>query len=219
MRDGEVEVVDKTALTSAIKEANTNKESVKVSADGKDVESTSKWVTEADKAAYTKAIEEAQKIADDKNATKENVAKAVTDLGTATATFDKAKKAGTKVEVVDTTGLITSFSINGEKVKIAHVEGNQYKLDLTEFKTTGISIDALAGTVSEDVKVKVNDGKQEVSLNEVVAKNEFTNVMKSKLKEVDGNKDGRITDATKFNGATITLEGKTTTSVYELIVK
>ena len=86
--------VDKTALTDAITAANTNKSTAVVSVDGTDVEPGNDWVTTEVMTAYTDAIAAAQTIADKADATQTEVDDAVTALGTATTTFNDAKKDG-----------------------------------------------------------------------------------------------------------------------------
>ena len=101
-------VADKTVLTTAISEANTNKGTAVVSTDGSDVLPANKWVTLAEMTAYTTAIATAQGVAENTSATQTEVNSAVTVLATATSTFDTAKKAGTKVALDTTPPVITA---------------------------------------------------------------------------------------------------------------
>ncbi|WP_434291607.1 cell wall-binding repeat-containing protein [Clostridium botulinum] len=87
----------KKILTPAIKEANENKTATEVSVDGTDVLKSKKWVAQEDMNTYTTAIENAKKVEDKADATKAEVEKAVKELGTATKTFNDAKKDGIKV--------------------------------------------------------------------------------------------------------------------------
>lgn len=213
MRDGEVEVVDKTApVVTGVK-------------DGVEYQLTD----ELTKVTPVSADKDIKTVTLTKDG---NLVASYTKLGDITETgkyvLTVADEAGNKTvikfeikakAVVDTTGLITSFEINGEKVTPVYVEGNKYTLDLSAFKETGISISKLVGTVSEDVKVTVDDGKNESSIKDPVKREHFTEVMIENLNKVDGNKDDKITDVAKFNGATIILKGATKTSVYELKVK
>ena len=89
-----VAAVDKTALTTAITDANTNKVTAVVSTDGFDIDPANKWVTSAEMVAYELAISTAQGVADNTSATQTEVNNAVTTLNTATTTFNDAKKDG-----------------------------------------------------------------------------------------------------------------------------
>lgn len=88
--------VNKGVLEAAISAANSNKASVAVSLDGSDVETAQKWVTQDIATAYEAAIATAQGIFNKADAAQAEVNQAVTDLGTATGTFNNAKKDGTK---------------------------------------------------------------------------------------------------------------------------
>lgn len=88
--------VNKGVLEAAISAANANKASVAVSLDGSDVETAQKWVTQEKMTAYEAAIAAAQGIFNKADAAQAEVNQAVTDLGTATGTFNNAKKDGTK---------------------------------------------------------------------------------------------------------------------------
>ncbi len=98
---GTMVAVDKTSLTSAIKAANANAASVKISTDGTDVLPTDQWVTSAVKTTYTTAIADAQNVVDNSSATQKMVNDAVTALASATSSFNAAKKAGKKVNGIN----------------------------------------------------------------------------------------------------------------------
>lgn len=106
--------IDKSSLQSAITSANSNKASVIVSLDGSDVEAAKNWVTKEIMATYEAAIATAQKVLNKSDAAQAEVNQAVTDLGTATGTFDNAKKAGTNVVVSKT----VSIRVEGISSKI-----------------------------------------------------------------------------------------------------
>lgn len=88
--------VNKGVLQSAISAANSNKASAVVSLDGTDVETAQKWVTQGSMTAYETAIATAQGVFNKTDAAQVEVNQAVTDLSTATGTFNNAKKDGTK---------------------------------------------------------------------------------------------------------------------------
>lgn len=83
-------------LTDVIAYATTNKGTAVVSEDGTDIDPEVDWVTPEVMAAYTDAIATAQGVLDNIDATYEEVADAITDLDTATTTFNDAKAKGTK---------------------------------------------------------------------------------------------------------------------------
>ncbi|MEK4486139.1 S-layer homology domain-containing protein [Psychrobacillus sp. FSL H8-0484] len=90
---------DKVELQTAIEKAEQNKASVKVSKDGKDVDPTEKWVTQAELDEYANVIVSAQQLIADETATQEGINAKVLALNQATDTFNKAKKPGTKPNV------------------------------------------------------------------------------------------------------------------------
>lgn len=139
------EEVDKTILQTAIISANENKASVTVSEDGKDVGPTEKWVTAAVKKAYEAAIEGVQAVLDDENATQAEVDAALRALETATASFNEAKKYGTKVEEPEVEEIL--LPENNNKPKIAIPENNKsYKIPVKESdQEKEISIDIPKG--------------------------------------------------------------------------
>ncbi len=85
--------LDNSALVAAINAANINAASVAVSADGTDVLPSNNWVTQTVKDAYTGAIGTAKNTSATKQSDYDT---ALATLNTATDTFNKAKKAGSK---------------------------------------------------------------------------------------------------------------------------
>ena len=87
---------DKTALRNAISSARATEGGVAVSADGSDVDPADKWTTPAEKKALTDAIAAAQAVANDQDATQEQVNDAAGKLNAAVDAYNAAKKAGKK---------------------------------------------------------------------------------------------------------------------------
>jgi hypothetical protein len=88
-------LADKTALEAAIGGAAAAVEEVGTSgANGADVAADAYWATEAEKTAYTSAIAAVRAVLNDNGATQAEVDAAVNALGTATAAFNTARKAG-----------------------------------------------------------------------------------------------------------------------------
>jgi len=99
--DGEYEEVveaDKAVLQTAIENAESNKGSVKVSIDGKDVDSKEKWVTQAELEEYVNVIESAQQLIADENAVQDAIDAKVLALNQATEAFNQAKRTGLETE-------------------------------------------------------------------------------------------------------------------------
>ena len=88
------------ALTEVIAFATTSKGTAVVSEDGTNIDSEAYWVSSEVMTAYTNAIATAQGVLDNTAAIFEEIAQAITDLDTATTTFNEAKKPGTKEAVV-----------------------------------------------------------------------------------------------------------------------
>ncbi|MGM9944540.1 MAG: DUF4430 domain-containing protein, partial [Lysinibacillus sp.] len=91
--------INKTTLQTAITDAEANKGSVKISIDGKDVEPTEYWVTQAEFDAYANIIVSAQQLIADETVVQENIDSKVLALNQAINTFNQAKKTGTKSNV------------------------------------------------------------------------------------------------------------------------
>ncbi|AOY75867.1 S-layer homology domain-containing protein [Clostridium formicaceticum] len=127
----QVPEVNKEALEAAITAANENKVSVAVSEDGKDIEPTEKWVTQAVMTAYKAAIVEAQVVVNNENVTQAEVDAALITLTTATTSFNEAKKFGTKVQVPEIEEIPLPENDNAPKIEIP--EGNKnYKIPVKE---------------------------------------------------------------------------------------
>ncbi|QUG42376.1 S-layer homology domain-containing protein [Psychrobacillus sp. INOP01] len=97
--------IDNSLLQTAIDMANQNKTTVKVSADGKNIDPTDYWVTQAEQDAYTNVIVSAQQLISEENAIQENIDAKVLALNQATTAFNQAKKAGTKSNADTTTSM------------------------------------------------------------------------------------------------------------------
>ena len=158
--------LDAGALNTAIANAKANA-TLKISADGTDVLPGAQWVTQEIMTAYTTAISTAEDAAKTTE-TQSVYNKALADLNIATATFNNAKKKGTKDAVAPTVTNKTA-TLNGETATVTF-ETNEagsytYKVG-TGSELTSVAIDA-AGTVtisnipytknSDDITVTVKD--------------------------------------------------------------
>ena len=93
---------DKTALDSAIDEATATLEATMVSADGSDVPSNKKWVSQDAYDAYKSAIDKAQGVLDDGAADQDAVNAAVSELAEAAKAFQAAQKDGAATPAIAT---------------------------------------------------------------------------------------------------------------------
>ena len=114
---GQVEImilnqVDRSALATAITDAENNKNSIAVSTDGSDVLITEQWVDQAAIDAYTIAIATAQGAYDDNDSTQAVVDQAVSDLAAATITFNNGKGFGTLKATPVVTTPVTATAVN-----------------------------------------------------------------------------------------------------------
>ena len=98
-----VTAADKSALATAISEAESAKTGVVVSTSGTDIEKEKYWVTQDVMTTFEEAIANAKEVNDKADATAEEIATAVTELTNATSTFNGAKQKGTKEEVTELT--------------------------------------------------------------------------------------------------------------------
>ncbi|MFA5524592.1 MAG: stalk domain-containing protein [Tissierellales bacterium] len=89
--------LSKEFLEMAINEANMNITSVNISTDGADIETTAKWVTEADRQAYQAAVNLAYGVMTNSQAKQEEINQAVEALEVAKNNFEAAKKIGAKI--------------------------------------------------------------------------------------------------------------------------
>ncbi|MDR7856684.1 stalk domain-containing protein [Tissierella sp.] len=85
----------KEPLERAINEANMNLGSVSISVDGSDIETSNKWVTEADRLDYEAVVSLALEEMQNGEATQTEINSAIEALEAAKTIFDTAKKSGT----------------------------------------------------------------------------------------------------------------------------
>ena len=146
---------DTTALTDAIAAATETMNAPTVSADGSDVLSTDKWVTEAAKTALQTAITAAQAVADNDSATAEQIAQAVTDLNDAVTTFEGEVKDGLKApEKSDLTAAITAAT---EKMNAPTVSADGSDVPTTDKWVTEAAKTALQTAITAAQAVADND--------------------------------------------------------------
>ena len=98
----DIDKVDPTPLSDAIKAAKDAENGVKTSADGKDVDPADKYTTPAEKKALDDAIEKTQAVLDNPGSTQQQVDEAVAAIKKAKETYDAAKKDGKKGSVKPT---------------------------------------------------------------------------------------------------------------------
>ena len=150
----EGEKVDKAALEAAIKEANSLKETTKVSVDGTDVAKGQQWVTQEARDDFESAIKAAELVDVNEKATKKDVDAAEANLKTAIKEFEGEMKLGTKEEVtnsikewkVTTTSMVNAnlkdlvSDIKKIKAKVTYTNGNQAEMEIKWNITTPDSV-------------------------------------------------------------------------------
>ncbi|APH21445.1 TPA: cell wall-binding repeat-containing protein [Clostridium botulinum] len=149
-----------TDLTKAIEEANTKKAGVEKSADGKDIEKTKKWVTEAEMTTFETAIKSATDAKESKDATAKSLNDAKTALDKAVEEFNKAIKDGTKeAPAKDTDSKLKTFTIAGEDVlALSNIDTTGAEKNFADFtgdKVKGIAVEANSNK-AKSIVVKVN---------------------------------------------------------------
>lgn len=95
-KTGTKAAVDKSNLNSLISTAQGLFDNTPVSSDGKDVETSKKWVSSGDASALDSAIKDASKIANNASASQSEVDSAKSALDSAISTFKAAQKDGGK---------------------------------------------------------------------------------------------------------------------------
>lgn len=142
--------VDKELLKEAIDAAQDEHDSqdTKVSDDGLDVPPDEKWVDPTEKKDLTDAIEEAQKVYDDPDATADEVEQAIKDINKAVEDFENAKEPGKKPILYNVTAATTengtvTFTVDdtaatqaaaGKTVTVVTVPAAGYKVDTITVK-------------------------------------------------------------------------------------
>ncbi|GEM_PF-1385993 len=147
-----VTAASKTELAEAISQANSAKENIKTSIDGSDIPTKEKWVTSAELTAFESAITAAESVNSNDHATATDITDAVTALNSAKATFESAKKDGTKVDV--------TLSVNPASLEITEGDTGAITASVTPPGTavTWTSSDQSVATVGTDGTVT---GKKE----------------------------------------------------------
>lgn len=168
-----------TALSTTITAANTNIASISVSTDGSDVTSTQDWVTQAVLTAYQNAINAAKAVLN--NATTQTaVENAVSDLASATTTFNNAKAKGTKGTIVvvsvttrngasDVNFAITSANGKGYSVYLSTSKNGPFTLySDVNYNIKGIHIKGLKNGGTFYMYIEYKDGKGNISRSSII---------------------------------------------------
>jgi len=137
-------IVDRAALGGAIADARLLLAGTAVSTDGTDVAVTAHWATQAAHTAFVNAVDTAQGIHDDTDATQAQIDTAVTALTAARAAFDTARLPGT----VDRTAL--AQAITAARALLAQTETSTDGTDLlvTAYWTTATVRTAFTNAVN-----------------------------------------------------------------------
>ncbi|MHA6483331.1 S-layer homology domain-containing protein [Paenibacillus sp. strain BS8-2] len=115
---------DLTALNQAIAGANTNRASVSVSEDGTDITAPGMWVSQAVMDQYESAIVAATAVRDQAGVSQLEADSAVTQLASASSSFDAARQQGTGNGVIriatasELVAMLQALTIDDSKVKL-----------------------------------------------------------------------------------------------------
>ena len=148
--------INKAALLQAITNAGATKTGVAISTNGSDVDTVSKWVTEAVMDALNAAITSAETVMNDPSATQAQVDDAAQALQTAISTFNAAKQNGTKAE-----GGTTKPSIEVSETNVGALKEVKDRITAT----------TEPGAFSQPVELKITD--------DVAAENAFHTLLGS----------------------------------------
>ncbi len=140
---------DKSALLAAIAAAKAAEEGVKVSEDGSDVDPSDMWTTADAKDAFDAVIAAVQAVADDPDATQDEVDQAAIVMGVSTAAFEKIKQPGTKAEQqVDTKALDDAIAAAEAAEKGVKVSKDGSDVDPSDKWTTAAEKKALDDAIA-----------------------------------------------------------------------
>jgi hypothetical protein len=213
-------VVDKTALTTAIEQANTARNGLTISADGKDQPPGTKWVTDTVMDAFNTTLNEASMVRDNVYATQAEVDSAVTTLNSATsdftgaigttlnavapiiseqpqdASYDKNKPVGTVYYYV----VVTNTTGSGHSTSIASTTSNRAAVTVTY---SGVSVEFGDLPQDEDENIELTESAYFISW---VANTAITFTVSGSFSSYAWNVDGRL--MTDEVAATLTLHAQ-----------
>ena len=142
------------ALDKAIKEAGDLKKATKISTDGNDVFTTDKWVTQADADKLKVAIDAANAVKENPDATNEDVQKATDNLSKAIQTFKAAQKDG-KVDKGELNTLIGTAETLKNDTKVSTI-GDGSDVYTSEKWVTEADANKLTDAITKAKAVNVN---------------------------------------------------------------
>ncbi|MFJ6210519.1 S-layer protein [Lysinibacillus sp. NPDC092081] len=151
-------VVNKTELSKLV----ATPPYVAVSVNGYDVLTTEKWTTQAERTAFESAVSSAKVVANNSNASQEQVNNAITQYRNALAVYQVAQKSGTKYGYGDKASLQTLIN----SVQYVTVSSDGYNVPYNTPWTTQSEKNALSSAVSS---------AQTVVNNYYSTQNDFTN--------------------------------------------
>ena len=128
--------LDRTALDSAITEAQALLAITEVSDDGNNVATTAFWTTAAIRTIFQNAIAVAQGVYNDVDATQDTIDGATSTLAYAHTVFDTARQPGTYVLPVDRTALDDAITEAQTLLDTTAVSDNGNNIAITAFWTT-----------------------------------------------------------------------------------
>lgn len=178
--------VNKTALTTAIGAAEAIISDAVVSEDGTDVLTTASWVKQEDVDTLQTAIDAAKVVANNEEATAEDVADAVEDLNEALSAYNAAKKDGTKTLITkeDLQTLVTAAQTKRDDIEVSEDGSDVIPEDQW---TTGAAFSALNAAITAATGVAEDADATQDEIDEAY----------STLEEAIATFEGTLQDGTK----------------------
>lgn len=156
---------NKTALSTAIDAAEAIRDGAIVSVDGSEVDSTDKWVPESAKIAFENAILSAKTVANDPDATDEDISEALEALNEAIATFGSAESNGTNLGQEPNTSALTTAINDAIDAKIdVDISANGNDVPINKKWVTSDDMDAFDEVLAVAGETLDNEGATQIQI-------------------------------------------------------
>jgi len=166
-----VVIVDRTALAQAIAAAQVLLAQTETSSDGADVPATAHWTTATVRTAFDNAINTAQSVRDNTNATQAQINAAVTTLADAQVTFSTARLPGTytPVVIVDRTALAQAIAAAQDLLAQTETSPDGYDIPATASWTTATVRTAFDNAINTAQDVHDNTAATQIEVDAATA--------------------------------------------------
>jgi len=162
--------VDRTALAGAIAGAQALLDATETSADGTDIPPTAYWTTAAVRTAFDNAVNTAQDVRDDTDATQTEVDAATATLATARDTFNTARQPGTYTPTpMDRTALAQALTAAQTLLAQTETSTDGYDISATAYWTTATVRTAFDNAVNTAQGVHDNATATQAEVDEAIA--------------------------------------------------